>query len=157
LRLFRRRSQSRAKHTREISASAEHTATAAFPCPVKELPDVVDAPAAVALAATVGVAGVSCEEATTAGESPGRVVIVVVVGGLVLTDIASGMTLDWGECVASGICKRVAEQSPAAFASVLHLKPGGGGPGSRMELNPILVARLVSERRVSLVIKKTHF
>jgi hypothetical protein len=155
LRLFRRRSQSRAKHTREISASAEHTATAAFPCPVKELPDVVDAPAAVALAATVGVAGVSCEEATTAGESPGRVIVVV--GGLVLTDSASGMTLDWGECVASGICKRVAEQSPAAFASVLHLKPGGGGPGSRMELNPILVARLVSERRVSLVIKKTHF
>lgn len=43
LRRFRRRRQTRAKAISKMRARTEHTAIAALPCPVRLLPDVVDA------------------------------------------------------------------------------------------------------------------
>lgn len=94
LRRFRRRSQSKAKHTRAISASVEHTATAAISCPDKLLPDVVDAPA-VATPAVV-VVGVSDVDpgGTATGIFPGCVVVAV---GTVLVDPSGVSILDCGD------------------------------------------------------------
>lgn len=61
LRRFRRRSQSRAKHINKISARTEHTAMAALPCPVKLLPDVVDAATGVELFVAAGGAAVGSD------------------------------------------------------------------------------------------------
>ena len=130
LRRFRRRSQTRAKVTRRIRARTEHTAMAALPCPVRLLPDVVDAAGDAGLSVVAGGADVGFE-ATTAGVDFACVVVVMVRGvGLADTGDATPGCRPW---VAWGTCIMVAEQTVDVPASVRQLKFGGGGPGSSME------------------------
>lgn len=78
LRRFRRRSQTRMKHMIKMRARTEQIATAALPCPVNLLPDVVDD--AVAVAEGLPVATVGAEvgsEAATAGVGFDRIVAAV--------------------------------------------------------------------------------
>lgn len=81
-----------------MRARMEQIATAALPCPVNLLPDVVDA--AVAVAEGLSVATVGAEvgsEATTAGEGFARVVVAVVaVGWVWLVCIACGVVVGSG-------------------------------------------------------------
>ena len=129
LRRFRRRSQTRAKVTRRIRARTEHIAMAAFPCPVRLLPDVVDAAGGTGLSVVAGGADVGCE-VTTAGV--GVACVVVMVRGVVLADIGDA-TPGCRPWVACGTCIMVAEQTLEVSVSVGQLKLGGGGPGSSME------------------------
>ncbi len=132
LRRFRRRSQSSAREMIRISARIEHTPTATLPCAVRLLPVVVDA-AVVGDGSSVATGGadVGCEPATP---GVGFACVVVAVGWVVLVGIDAGDVLNGGPGVAAGTARRLAEQ-PAVrvLVSVLHLKPGGGGPGSRIE------------------------
>ena len=132
MRRFRRRSQSSAREMIRISARIEHTPTATLPCAVRLLPVVVDA-AVVGDGSSVATGGadVGCEPATP---GVGFACVVVAVGWVVLVGIDAGDVLNGGPGVAAGTARRLAEQ-PAVrvLVSVLHLKPGGGGPGSRIE------------------------
>jgi hypothetical protein len=96
------------------------------------LPDVVDG-ASVGVELLVAAGGEDVGPgATTAGL--GLACAVVVVCRAVLGGIECDEDLDCDAWVVCGTCTIVAEQTAAgASASVLHLKSGGGGPGSRIE------------------------
>jgi hypothetical protein len=102
---------------------------AALPCPVRLLPDVVDAAGGDELWVVAGGADVGCE-ATTGGVD--FACVVVMVRGVVLADIGDA-TPGCRPWVAWGTCSMVAEQTLVVPASVRQLKFGGGGPGSSME------------------------
>ena len=132
LRRFRRRSQSSAREITRISARMEHTPTATLPCVVRLLPVVVDA-AVVGDGSSVATGGADVgSDPTTPGV--GSACVVVAVEWVVFVGIDGADVLNGGPGVAAGTARRLAEQPPVrVLVSVLHLKSGGGGPGSRME------------------------
>jgi hypothetical protein len=148
LRRFRRRRQTNARHITRISARTEHTPIAALPCAVRLLPDVVDAAADAAVGVELSVATEGAEvgcETTTAGVGFARVAVVVVVRGVVLlVSTSGGAVRDCDDGNACGTCSMVTEQPLCVSGLVLHRKPGGGGPGSRMSRNAPILSRPVS-------------
>lgn len=130
-RRFRRRSHRRAKHMMMISARTEQTATAALPCPVRLLPEVVDAAAAVGSPVSVGTGFVDWGfDPPSPGEGLTGATVEVV--GAELVNIVCD-AVDCIPTVAADACIPVAEQPADVLVSVLHLNPNGGGPGSMIE------------------------
>lgn len=132
LRFLRRRSHSRAKHTSATSASAEHTATAALPAALRVLPDVVEVPAAASSASVV--VGVAVADVLDLVDVSVGLSVVVAIGGTVLVGVGRVAVLDCDD----EACDRVAVQSPPEPPCVLQVKSAGGGPGSKIEKNPML-------------------
>ena len=114
-----------------ISASTEQTATAALPCPVRLLPEVVDAAAAVGspLSVAAGFADWGFVPPTP-GEGFGGVAVAVVSAELVIIVCDA---VEAVPTVAADAWIPVAEHPPDVLVSVLHLNSNGGGPGSMIE------------------------